>query len=130
MSEYCEVFPDFYSVTEHVARITHKCCECRAPIPVGERYVYCTGKWEGELRVYKQHVLCAETCRFFRDKLNGGDCLPFGGLFEDGMEWLRGTFNPRADKKRPEVAQWRAMIAGIKRRQKPFLVRRVDGRKI
>lgn len=116
MSEYCDLGPECYSVNEHAARKEYRCCECSAMIKPGEKYLRCWGVWEGEARMYRQHLLCAEACEFFRDTLNGGDCLPFGGLFDEGSCYLQEV-GPDG-KRRPEIAEWRKMLAQILRRER------------
>lgn len=72
--------PEFSFVSEPRARIKHRCCECTAPIRVGEKYVRCSGKWAGDVSTFKQHTLCAEACESIRD--NSGECIAFGSLKE------------------------------------------------
>lgn len=82
MSDYCE-WPDFYTTKWPIAKKEHKCCECYAPIKVGERYGNFTGKWPGDkIRTHKQHLICEMACRFIRDKIQDGECIGFGELWE------------------------------------------------
>lgn len=79
----CDV-PEFCNVVDRKARKQHKCCECRAPIRIGETYVNCTGKWDGKVDTFRQHMHCADACRYIRDHdmNDDGGCIPFGGLFD------------------------------------------------
>jgi hypothetical protein len=77
----CEVYPAFYSWSEPLARKEHRCCECGGRIVVGERYFKGVGKWEGDINVHCQHLLCMEACMFIRDKIQG-DCISFGSLMD------------------------------------------------
>lgn len=81
MSE-CEI-AQYYICKEHIARKPHVCCECTAPIDVGEQYLQVNACWEGRPDVYRQHKLCQEACELIRDKgMNGDGCLYFGELKE------------------------------------------------
>lgn len=106
----CEL-PTFYNVREQKAKKTHRCCECSAPILVGEVYTLCVGKWD-DFQIYKQHVLCANACRYIRDELSEGDCIAFGSL----MEWYGEKYN--MDKKCVGSAEIRSMMAKILRRER------------
>jgi hypothetical protein len=80
MYDDCEI-SEFYSESWHVARKEHKCCECGTTIKIKEKYLSCTGKWDGRVSTFKQHSDCLEACvgvRNFQD----GFCVPFGELFE------------------------------------------------
>lgn len=54
----CDEHSPFLTRREPVAALNHRCDECWRPIMRGERYVSITGKWDGELRTYRSHVLC------------------------------------------------------------------------
>lgn len=54
--------PEVYAQDEVTARKPHKCCECGAEIPKGERYERFKGKWEGEWEEYRTCLGCVE-CR-------------------------------------------------------------------
>lgn len=125
MVEYCDVGPSCYSTAEYRARKEYRCCECKAPIHVGEKYLYCFGVWEGEASTFRQHMLCAEACEFFRDKINDGDCLPFGGLLDEGRDYF--AYMDRDRKQRTEAATWRKMLAGIYRRMREAAAKRQEG---
>lgn len=116
MAEYCDMGPECYSFAEYRARKEYRCCECRTPINLGEKYLRCFGVWEGEVSTFRQHILCAEACEWFRDGINEGDCLPFGSLFEEAREYFLML---GMDHKRDEdIAHWRKMLAGIMRRKR------------
>ena len=100
--------PEFYNTAETKAKKVHKCYECSAPINIGETYLSCTGKWDGEVNTFKQHLLCADACEFIRDNFNGGDCIGFGDLFEHAHE-----FSKQYDKKSPDAKAFRKLYAQI-----------------
>ncbi len=81
MSSFCSV-PEFYVCEERTARKKHVCCECSAPILVGENHVYARGSWEGDFAAHRQHLLCCEACELIRDAF-GGECIGFGCLKEE-----------------------------------------------
>lgn len=111
---YCDLEgPKFYRTAEPVAAKTHKCCECSAPINVGERHVLCVGLWDFDLSSFRQHTICAEACEFVRDVIKEGDCLPFGGLSEFWRE--EGHFGC---KKNNDWAELRKKYAAIIRRER------------
>lgn len=105
--------PEFYEWSEPVARKEHRCCECNAPINKGEKHFHARGKWDGAMSSFRQHMLCLEACMFIRDKLNGGDCICFGGLFE----WWDDS-KSECDKTHFCWRQIRQKLAGIKRRER------------
>jgi hypothetical protein len=74
------VLPSFYSWTEPVARKEYACCECAAKIHKGEKHFHATGKWDGVVSTYRQHLACCEACILIRDEFNGGDCIGFGEM--------------------------------------------------
>lgn len=82
MYDYCER-PEFFSGSWPVARKEHKCCECGQTIFIGEKYGSFTGKWDGDVDTNKQHLECEEACRYLRDFITDGECIPFGGLHDD-----------------------------------------------
>ncbi len=80
--DYCEL-PAFFSEQIGVrARKEHKCCECGEPITPGQLYDKFTGMWDGRIDTYRQHQKCHAACRFIRDELRDGECIPFGALFD------------------------------------------------
>ena len=71
--------PSVFSDTIKKSRREHKCCECRQPIKVGEKYHLSKVCWEGEWSEYKTCLSCDE----LRDELKYDDELPpFGYLSE------------------------------------------------
>lgn len=92
MSDYCEM-PEFYDEREVRAAIEHKCCECRRPIVVGEIHRKCTGKWDGEIQSYRQHIACWKFARKVNHDILGECGVPFGGVEEalrDPDSWFDG----------------------------------------
>lgn len=90
MNELCDL-PEFFSYTEPVARKPHRCCECKAPIKVGEKHFRGIGVWDGFFEEYRQHYTCMEACMLIRDEFNSGSCIPFGSLKEEFSE-MRGEW--------------------------------------
>lgn len=119
MNESCDFeIPEWYSATWPVARKEHTCCECGAAIRKGERYGSFSGKWDRDVTVYRQHVLCEDACRYIRDHIQGGECVCFGGLFE---WWREAGFGARglAEEKKPKkIREMRALIARILHRKR------------
>lgn len=110
----CEL-PAFYATEEVCAAKVHKCCECIAPIEVGEKHLICTGKWDGTIDRYRQHLLCAQACMMVRDEFND-DCIGFGQLFEWGGSEAYGWM--KDSKTEGRVKDLRNMIAKIIRRER------------
>lgn len=107
--------PKVYSWTEPVARKDHKCCECHALIRNGQKYFKAKGCWDGVWSTFRQHLLCMDACMYARDKLNTGECIGFGTLFEyykDCKDWLTRT------KKDEKVRIFRTMLAIILKRRR------------
>ncbi len=116
MSE-CEI-PDYYVCTERVARKVHKCCECSAPILVGEKHLEVSASWEGRPDRYRQHLLCEQACEFVRDKgLNDDECLYYGELKEWWPTWVKYGDNTSA-KLEDRAALWRMMLRIMRRERK------------
>lgn len=90
---YCEL-PSFYTYSEPVAKKVHRCCECSAPILVGEKHFHGRGKWDGRVDSYRQHLACMEACMIIRH-MNDGECIGFGELKEEFGEirvgWVPAT---------------------------------------
>lgn len=107
---YCELPPDFYEVREPVARKSHECCECRAKILPGEKYVRCAGVWDFEFDEFKQHMECANACRFVRDRI---ECIPFGGL----KEWWRSD-GRHTETKNERWRGFRVLYASVLKRER------------
>lgn len=108
MSDYCEI-PEFYSATWVKGRKEHKCCECGGPIEKGELHGYFVGKWDGELNAHRQHLDCELACRYIRDKIQGGECICFGELFDAASNYL----SYRTD----EFKDFRRVMARVKFRR-------------
>jgi hypothetical protein len=116
MTLYCDGdAPDFYRCDERRARKQYHCCECSASIEAGELHYYISGKWEGQLSTFRQHLLCGQACMLIRDEL-GGECVPFGALGEaidDLEEW-----EARQDKYRAPWRRLRRLMARIHKRER------------
>ncbi len=113
MSSYCDILPEFYTWTEPVARKSHVCCECDAPILHHEKYFHARGKWEDEVRSYRQHLACCEACMVIRDDFNGGECINFGSLKEDFDEMRNDNWYPERDRYKPAWKRLRSLMAKI-----------------
>ena len=77
------------------ARKEHKCCECHAPIRVGERHQFASGLWDGAWGSFRTCKACAD---IIADRCPSG--YQFGGLRETlweclGLDYVSG-----------EVAGW------------------------
>jgi hypothetical protein len=80
--------PEFYRHATQVARVQHRCAECRRTIAAGERYHRFVGKWEGEFAAHLRCSHCETVAATLRDMMPCF-CDSFGGLWEtiaDG--WL------------------------------------------
>lgn len=106
--------PEIYSDSEPRAKKQHRCEECRAPILVGERHYYYAGKWDGDFSSGRQHTLCLQACVYVRDKIQGGECIPFGGL----KEFMAEVNFSSDDRKNPKWARVRAMFSEIRKRER------------
>ena len=114
---YCDLEPaTFYVVKEVVSRKAHRCCECRGPIRKGELYVNARMGFDGTAETFKQHLVCANACRYARDNMLE-DCLPYGGL----KDWWYEDGHDAGDKKDPTQAAMRKHFADALRasRRKP-----------
>lgn len=79
---YCDFEPpEFFNETRHKAKKEHVCCECWTKILPGEFYFKSSGKWDGELRSYKQHTWCRAACTHLSDNDVDG-CIAFEGMSE------------------------------------------------
>lgn len=111
----CEL-PQYYFCKERVARKEHKCCECSAPINVGEKHLVVSACWEGRPDRYRQHILCEKACEYVRDKgLNDDECIYYGGLQEWYHDWIKSAW--WEGEKEDHSAMWRFMLA-IRRRER------------
>jgi hypothetical protein len=105
--------PEFTSTKIRTARKLHQCCECKETILPRDAYEYSTGKWDGELSVFKTCLSCVEirthfACdgfiyeklwedlqdNFFPDMKAGGPCMEGlspearARLIDKRMKWL------------------------------------------
>lgn len=112
MNTDCEM-PAFYTWSEPVARKTHRCCECHAPILKGEKHYRVTGKWDGDVSTLRQHLVCMEACMLIRDEF-GGDCIAFGSLLEEFSEMRFDGWYPTQEKYDEAWKRLRHLIAVIK----------------
>lgn len=103
----CEI-PDFYSTSTPKARKPHVCCECSGSIFKGERHFQVTGKWEGQISSFRQHLICERACEFIRDKI-ADECIGYGTLFEFCND--EGYF--KYTKHDPKIKSFRHLIARI-----------------
>jgi hypothetical protein len=117
---HCDM-PVFYSHSEPVARKVHRCCECAAPIEVGEKHFYGRGKWDGEIDEYRQHLACMEACMLIRDRFEDGECIAFGELMDYYGEY---RFDLRGDKRDEWTAKFRGLMAKILWRERKYRRRR------
>lgn len=116
----CEV-PQFYQHSEPVARKRHECCECDAPIEIGEKHFKATGKWEcWGVRTYRQHFDCMLACMLIRDELNDYECIGFGMLKESFGEIKVGWMEIGSTKetRHPAYQRLRDLMAKIIRRER------------
>lgn len=72
--------PEFYSRVWKIARISHKCYECRRVIQPKEKYCRVSGKWDYEILVFKTCTHCMKAGEWL-DKECGG--WPHGGLEDE-----------------------------------------------
>ncbi len=85
----CEI-PQFFSERVSISRKEHKCCECGRSIRKGMKYWYCSGKWDGRVSGFKQHIECRDAC--YAVQMAEHSCIPFGEL----QEWLFESGNHRS----------------------------------
>ena len=57
--------PEAFSEQTRKARKAYTCGECLTLIPVGERYRYLSGIWDGTPGAYRFHVACDEARKVF-----------------------------------------------------------------
>jgi hypothetical protein len=82
----CGERPAFHSSTKPIARVTHVCNECDAPINPGEQYERSVGCWDGEFTMFKTCPVCLE--------LRGAFFCEgwfYGCLYEDLRQHLQDT---------------------------------------
>lgn len=85
--DYCE-WPEFFSERVSKARKPRRCCECGLTIRAGQMYWSCTGKWDGEIDSFSQHIECRDAC--FAARGENHECINFGGLREHLEEYGGG----------------------------------------
>jgi hypothetical protein len=73
-------YPDVFSVCSRKARKIHFCCECYHVIPIGEKYQYAKGCWDGRWDEYKTCQSCADLREELKDPYYG--VAAFGYLSE------------------------------------------------
>jgi hypothetical protein len=91
---YCDYDPPvFHSRAVRKARKNHKCYECRSPIFSGEQYEYVTGKWDGDIEVFKTCQHCVDLRIWVQ---NNVPCLCWGhgNMFDD----LRDAIEDACDR--------------------------------
>ena len=106
---YCEI-PEFFDAQWPVARKQHRCCECGQAIHIGEKHGKFTGKWDGDLSTYRQHLDCEAACVFIRDEFQDGECIGFGQLWEYWQDY--------SCKGYPRSFEFRKIMARIIRRER------------
>lgn len=79
---------EFYAEAIRRAAKPHKCCECGAPIVVGESYAYARGKAEGD---FWAQCTCA-ACYEIRTVFTCG-CWVFGELWESIRDQVFNEWN-------------------------------------
>lgn len=113
----CEI-AQYYLATYRIARKSHECVECSAPIDPGEKYLEVRACWDNRPDVYRQHLLCQQACEYVRDKgLNDDECIYYGGLKDWYKEWIRYGWGNLDSMPEERSAMWR-FILNIKRRER------------
>ena len=84
MSCYCESAPSMFVATWPKAKKSHKCCECRRPIKIGDEYERVAGVWDGDFAYFKT----CESCAGLREALTEVSCPSYGGLSDDYWNYL------------------------------------------
>jgi hypothetical protein len=70
--------PSVYRDEMRKAKKPYECCDCRATINPGDRYLYVFGVWDNHASTHRMCVLCEDMrqqCEFA--------CAPFGELAND-----------------------------------------------
>lgn len=98
--------PEFFHSFYPVAKKLHQCCECTYPIHPGEKYGKHSGKWDGRIGTFYQHLDCEAACVWIRKY--DGECICFGDLFK----WV----NDNLPLDRKQCGPFRAILARVKRR--------------
>lgn len=104
---------DFYSEYFPVARKTHRCCECTAPINKAERHLRASGKSDQTIWDARQHMLCRDLCMLMNAE--GDGCCAFGNMDD---EWREGDWRLGLGSKDLEInRRARVLRIGIIRRE-------------
>lgn len=89
MSCYCDYDPPtVYSEKIVVARLEHKCCECRRIIKPGEQYERVFGVWDGISETYKTCRICLDLREYVNSNIPCF-CWMFTAMRDDALEELR-----------------------------------------
>lgn len=117
----CEI-PTVYNTSEPKARKVYACCECSAPINIGEKHFHGTGIWEGKFASYRQHLACCEACMVIR-QFNDNECIGFGGMKSYASEYRFGIEDAveRGDANAKRLAE---LLEAIERRESAELSRK------
>lgn len=113
---YCE-WPEFYNETFPKARKVYQCCECHAPISLGETHLHYRGKWNDKFSQGRQHMICRELCMLIRDDFNEGECIGFGDLF---YYWPDLNVHYPRNRSSETVMIARGLMAKIRWRERKF----------
>lgn len=133
---YCE-FPEFYNESFPKAKKQHRCCECYAPIEIGEEHLYYRGKWDGDFDSGRQHMLCREICMLLNLE-HRDECFAFGDLNQywadcgfSEKRWLRRCTDPKHLKDAVEARHLMARVRWRERKHRPYgRLKVVDGQKM
>lgn len=68
--------PSVFRQITRTARKEHKCCECRQPIKVGEKYIYSSGIWDGRAGDYRQCLICNEVSNAAASLMDDPEDMP------------------------------------------------------
>lgn len=86
---YCDYdAPEFYRSRMVAGRKPHRCDECRATIPVGERHEYAAGKWDDGVCSYRTCARCLAFRAYVTEHVKCF-CWSFGDMLCEGMETLQ-----------------------------------------
>lgn len=110
----CDIHPEFFNQDTVKSRKVHRCCECSAPIEIGEIYIRSTGKWDGKVDTIKQHSLCASASTMWSKRHDDdyNECHEFGSLRSYNTSFLK--------KNNEDEVEIRKAMAKILWRQRKF----------